>query len=529
MKNKTFLKLAVLNAGAIIATSCGGGGVVKDGKTINVKAYEGGYGTTWLYQLKEKFESVYASEGYKVNIVSTSGGYEGSGILSEMRMRDTGIDVYFVQNVFVDDVTSVDYGICAANLNDVYSSSPIGFNGQEENTTVSEKLADSSKGVVSKGNDYYGYMWANSPCGLISNVAVLNKYGLEIPVTTKEMEKCYTTIMDEGSIKPFAWGGDDAYGYALYGIYPQLGQLMGKTGIAQFMNMQTGDEIVEDDWRNGADRYNDDRIYEALSGIQKIYNTSTSVNGSLTATNMMAHHNLMTGKAAFAIDGDFFYNETKSDYETKLPDIRFNNIPVSSDLGVRLALDGNGEDANKCDEILSSAIRLFDQGKTNAEIKASVSEKFGVTITDEQVASIVEARACFYEKDASIAYISAYSENVDIAKLLLRVASSDDYGHVFNAAANTAFPYCNNNVLTGNAFAEGVSKVINSRGAWGVSNLKTGGLRKKGGIPVFPSYSSDIVLTLVTENRTQEGIKEKVTGLVAANWKKWMANAGYII
>lgn len=524
---KHLLLLATLGLLVPALTSCGGGEeIIQDGKTINVKAYEGGYGTTWLYQLKEKFEKIYETEGYKLNIVSTSGGYEGAGILSEMRMKNSGIDMYFVQNVSVSDVTSPDYGTCAASLNNLYSSKAIKFDGSEEDVTIGEKLGSSYTNVVKDSENYYGFLWANSPCGLICNTSILSRYSLDIPVTTNELFSCYTTIMDEGSIKPFAWGGSDAYGYALYALYPFLGQLMGKDDVTSFMNLQDGQEIVESDYLNGASRYDDDRIYQALTTVQQMYNTSTSVNGSLGGTNMSAHHAVMTGKAAFTVDGDFFYNEVKNDYSAKLDNIRFVNIPVASALGTNLKLDGTGNDEAKCDAILSKIIKAIDSNKSNSEIISMVSE---ATITEAQVNSIREARAVYYEKSCSNVYVSQDTQNMELCELLLKVAASDDFGHLFNSTTSTTYPYCSSNDLNTNEFSKGVGVVVNQNNAWGISNLNIGGLRFKAGVPMFPTYSSDVILTLVTEQKSQSEIKEKITSNVSANWTKWMRNAGYSI
>ena len=525
-KNFLFLLATTLMLTSLTGCNSDDNKVINDGKTINIKVYEGGYKTTWIYQLKEKFETLYKSEGYKVNILPPSGGYEGASVLSEMRISDNGVDMYFVQNVKIDDVVSIDYGTCVENLDDVYNSYPIQYDGHEEETKIKDKLGENYQSIVSDGTNYYGFLWANSPCGLIVNSKVLDNYDLDIPLTTNQLFACYDVIKESGNIKPFAWGGDDAYGYALYALYPYLGQLLGQEKMAQFMRMQSGDNIIESDYLSGYEIYDDDKLYQALVLVQKMYATSSSVNGSLTGTNLSAHHALLTGKAAFTVDGDFFYNEVKNDYSSKLGDIKFVNIPVASDLGVNLKLDGSGENATLCDTILSEVIKLVDQNKTVNEIKDALST---YSLNEEQIMAVKEARSVYYEKDCSLAYISKGSKVSDICKLLLRVAASDDFGHTFNSVASTTFPYCSSNNLSANEFSKGVNAVISQNEAWTVCNLKTSGLRKSAGIPIFPTYSSDIILTLVTENKSSDEIKTKIKNNVSQNWSKWMKNAGYSV
>ncbi|MBQ4053070.1 MAG: hypothetical protein IJD33_01890, partial [Clostridia bacterium] len=47
-------------------------GVIVDGKTVNIRMTKAGNGVEWAYILAEKFEKVYAEEGYKVNILEPS-------------------------------------------------------------------------------------------------------------------------------------------------------------------------------------------------------------------------------------------------------------------------------------------------------------------------------------------------------------------------------------------------------------------------------------------------------------------------
>ena len=79
----------------LTATACGNktGGIVKDENTINVKIHSAGYGVTYAEELKKGFESTYAEEGYKVNILTPDSTISNQLIFKEI-YADSGIDVY---------------------------------------------------------------------------------------------------------------------------------------------------------------------------------------------------------------------------------------------------------------------------------------------------------------------------------------------------------------------------------------------------------------------------------------------------
>lgn len=516
-------------------------GVVQDGKTVNVKVYKGGYGTTWLYQLKEKFENVYKDEGYKINILTPDNSLEGNAVLSEMRVGydKTGVDLYFTQNVSVANVTDAEYGICAEEITDMYADPAVSFDGTEEEKPIGEKLSSFFDDMVkAPGEDkYYGYVWANSPCGLVVNTKVLDTYGLEIPVTTDELFECYDAIYNGNGtiggssstkVYPFAWGGNNSYGYALYALYPYVAQILGQEEFDKFINMQEGEEPTDEDIEYGYRRYENEWLYSAVEILQKQYNTMTSVPGSINDTHDKAHYNVITGKAAFTVDGDFFFNEVKANYSTYLNDITFVNIPINSALGVKLQLDGSGTDEARCDELLSFAIKLCDEGKTAEEIISEAGTKMGAVLTTEQMSAIMDARSVYYEKASHTAYITKDSPNADIAKLFLRMMSSDDFGALFNETSNASNPYAEvNEIASDYAFTNGVSAVVNRSGAWEVSNLHHGGLRQACNLHLFYPYGVDIVLSLVSSNPSIEEVEENVKTKTKEQWPKLMAMAGY--
>lgn len=533
-------------------TACGGNNSANDGKTITVKAFKAGYGTTWLYKAKEKFEALYAAEGYKVNILKPDNSLKGSAALADMRnSKKTGVDVYFVQSVDIASAIDEEYGSCILDISDIYDLPAIGFDGKEEDVKISGKLGSTYDSAIKSGDTYYSFMWASSPSGLVVNTRVLGEYGLSVPKTTDELFDCFKAIYDgdEGNggkggskstgVYPFAWAGNNAYGYALYSLYTNLGQILGREEYEKFMSLQQGDAVTEDDIANGATMYDNDDIYSSVGIMMREFNTTTSVAGSGNDTHDTAHYNVLTGKCAFIPDGEFFFQEAKVNYEQYLDDIAFINVPVNSDLGVKLKLDGSGNDREKCDEILSYVIDLVDEGKTNEQIIVAVSNEKDAEISVAQIESIAEARLCYYERKDHNAFISKWTDVPEVAKLFLRMCASDDFGDLFNETAYGYAPYSRRNTANSQyKFVNDCLSLVARDGAWGVSKLDSTGLRKAAGIEVYVEYGDDIVRKLcntdclysttnINQNETFKSTKSKIKTKIVSDWNGKMKNAGY--
>lgn len=545
----SFIIGAIMLVSCAGMTACGNKESIKDGKTITVKVFKAGYGTAWIYKAKEKFEEVYKSEGYKVNILKPDNSLKGNTALADMRTgTKSGVDLYFIQSVSVANAIDAEYGSCAEDLTDMYNLPAISFDGTEEDVKISQKLSATYNESVKSDDKYYSFLWASSPCGLVANTKVLQKYGLEIPKTTDELFNCFSVIYNgTGTIKgsaqsgvyPFAWAGNNAYGYAMFSLYANLGQILGQENYNKFISLQEGSEITDNDVKNGKSMYDNDDIYSSLEIMMREFNTKTAYPGSVADTHDTAHYNLLTGKCAFIPDGEFFFSEAKVNYEQYINDITIVNIPVNSDLGVKLKLDGSGNDRAKCDEVLSYVIDLIDQNKTNEEIIFAAGNDKEAEITPEQIEAIKEARGCYYERKDHNAYITKGSPVADIAKLFLRMCASDDFGDLFNTTAYGYAPYSRNNSVNSDyRFVNDCFKIVNHENAWGVSQLDVSGLRLKTNFALYEPYGIDIVRSLCQTNCTfasaehtadNDFVKTKKTiqNKVYSVWNERMSKAGF--
>lgn len=545
----SFILSLALIFSCMVLTACGNNNSANDGKTITVKAYKAGYGTTWLYKMKEKFEALYAEEGYKVNILKPDNSLKGAAALADMRnSKKTGVDVYFVQSVDIANAIDEEYGSCVLDISDIYDSPAIGFDGAEEDVKISVKFGSTYDSAIKNSNTYYSLMWASSPSGLIVNTKVLGEYGLSVPKTTDELFDCFKAIYEGNGVKggskstgvyPFAWAGNNAYGYALYSLYTNLGQILGREEYDKFLSLQQGDTITQEDIANGASMYDNDDIYSSVGIMMREFNTITSVAGSGNDTHDTAHYNVLTGKCAFIPDGEFFFQEAKVNYEQYLDDISFINVPVNSDLGVKLKLDGSGTNRGKCDEILSYVVGLVDEGKTTEQIIVAVSNEKDAEISAAQIESITEARLCYYERKDHNAFISKWTDVPEVAKLFMRMYASDDFGDLFNETAYGYAPYSRRNTPNSQySFVNDCLSLVARDGAWGVSKLDSTGLRKAAIIELYGEYGDDIVRKLcdsdclysttnINQNETFKSVKSKIKTKIASDWNGKMKNAGY--
>ena len=111
----------LLTIGSVSGLSaCGGRNkIVVDETTIVVKVRDAGFGTDWLYELKGKFETAYAEQGYKVKIMTPDNAIKGSTLLQELALgyNSTKVDLYISTDANPDSVGKLgNYGILAENI-----------------------------------------------------------------------------------------------------------------------------------------------------------------------------------------------------------------------------------------------------------------------------------------------------------------------------------------------------------------------------------------------------------------------------
>lgn len=548
--------LCALISLSVVLTSAGCGGergLIKDGKTVNIKMVSAGYGSSWLREIADKFEKLYENKGYKINILEPVSGFLSSTALSEMRLGygSMGVDLYLTAGVFPADVINDEYGVCAEDIDDVYDSSAINFDGTKSASAIKENIDEKLDRRVKVDGKYYDFYWYVSPTGLVANTTVLGAYGInELPRTTDEMFSAYNKIYygangKQGSsvsrVFPTTWAGDNAYGYSFFPLFTYLGQVLDEKTYDDLFEM---DCLLNDNGTvksDGYEMFDNPDIKEVLKVMIQQYDVMYSYPGSMTQRHDTAHAQVMRDVAAFMSDGEFFFNEVKKNFSDSLSEVSFLNFPVVSYVGQKLKLDGSGTNAELCDKILSFVVKEIDANKTVEQIKSSVSGEFGVTLTDTQIDEVTRIRRTVYLKPEGDAYIAKDTPVADIAKLFLRMLASEDAAKVMSKYAMGS-AYAQADILQSDyPFIKNAKNIFNTRKRH-VTNLPyADSVRGRTQMFVLPKFSGTFCVDINAEigivsdpkNRDYDALARKYYDDIRKdakdNWAKYMERGGYTL
>lgn len=443
LKKTLSLTLAILMLVGILA-ACDGGKVVEtnpdgsivQGKTAIVAYNSVGYGHQWLETLAAEFNKMYAEEGYKVEL-KISMAYENNPSLeigkgAERNDTDMYLDAANLETLLeASDRTMRGQGAVLVDMKEsVWNQPAIGFDKQEESKTVAERFTLNPDYVYYNGKreDFHGGVYVlptgmeQWSVGINVNPSVTAQYGYDVnnlPRTTDEFnamcEKIAETSKDTG-VYAYTWAGANASGYLAYLYYEYFAQY---TGYENFMNFietkpftgATLDDIKNDGWKI----YEDQGILEAFKAMEPIMKPKFSANGTASMDHMNAQHQLLTGKAAFMIMGDWLLAQMKDQYFEEASQCILMKTPVLSVIGTECGIT---------DAELSNAVKMIDEGKTNEEIMAVIA---GLDATE--TARIREARNIYGGGEAVIRSgmaIPAYADGRDVAILFARFMCSED-------------------------------------------------------------------------------------------------------
>lgn len=444
--------------GMTTLTGCGAKeSVVRDEKTINIRACIGGYGDSWLRALADKFNEVYADKGYKANVLASSTDLESKVAMKELYSKDDWVDLYFVNvnNTMAQFTESGgEYGQLVADLTDtVWNNTAINFNGEEESQTlISEKMQVSLPDDVLKVNGrVYGFNTSNDIGGMIVNTAKLAKYGVtRIPKTTNELFDVFELIYEgdaskgikgslESNIFPVTFlGGDN--GYPIHFVTAWQAQYAGIEEYERFYGYT--DESGNDRLEDGYKVYDDESLNKMLEAMFNMYDSSFVASGSNNNSIDTAHIKIMSDKggAVFMSDGNWAYNEIITNYQSSINNLAFANVPVLSAVGVKLFGKNTtyGFDDDKCEQVLSFAIDKTDEGKTAAEIVADAKSEKGWDLNEREVTEVMKARGIYCSRSALAAgaFVAEKSQVKELCYLFLRMFASDDNATLYNRECN---------------------------------------------------------------------------------------------
>ena len=430
---KSLIVAVMLFCCMVPASACGGKGdtIIADPNTINIKVYKGGYNSEYIYALKEKFEALYAEEGYKVNILTPQRAIKGVAILQEI-YADSKVDMYFANEVSMEQGVNGEYGLCLTNITQsVYNSKPIRFDGTEENILIKDKLKPTSSfDITASDGEYYGLPYVEGMGGMVFNKKILTEeYGMDTPRTTDELFECYAAIMEKAAdtgVYPFTYiSGANNYPAHMSNLW--LAQYGGKEYYDQFWTMNNADGTPMK--TDGFTVFENEAVEVMLRALYEAFDYQAAAFGSMTQDLATAQAQIMRGTAVFMSAGDYFFHEEALSFTDELNDISFMNTPVISELGEKLfgPQSSYALSEEKADDVLSEIVRLADENKSVDEIVGAVNASMSLSLNRNDVLRVAEARGYTYNRTNShVAFISNKSEKKDICELFLRMCASDD-------------------------------------------------------------------------------------------------------
>jgi hypothetical protein len=478
--------------GACATTTGGNNNVVVDNKTINVRLYKAGYGDTFLYKFKEKFEEVYAAEGYKMNILNPT--YDSMGPLMVQEMArgydNTNIDLYITAGIKPNMVSNLgEYGEVAEDLTEtVYNKSVIGYDKAEAAGTIKGMVEDTylMPYVTADNGKMYGFCWAQASAGMVVNRTKLETYGYtELPRTTKEMFSMFDKIYETSATTktyPITYNLSNLSGgasnYQDTAFHTWLAQF-GVEEFNEFATTQTKNGSTRVDLEDGTEVFKNENIKTCLKAFAQLMDSKYAAYGSATqdldqAQGLIMKSSAKGNNAVFMPNGDWFLNEIKANY-SNLDDIDFMNFPVISDIGVKYFGVNTKYALNddKCDELLSYICKLVDENKTISEMKSAVLAEKQIELDDSDIQAIASIRGLTYSRGADmVAYVTKGSTKKDICSLVLRMMASEDYAKTFVEYSNVSTPYAkvrsqsnykfvqSTNALTSNNYYDAVTFLV---------------------------------------------------------------------
>ncbi len=407
--------------GAVLAfglASCGGAGESGGGNgggnggiggELKISIARLGYGTDWLFALKDEFEK---ETGVKVTIVSKVGDSAVGALQTEVESLASKTDLFFnrqgtfSKKVFEGGITvkGKNYDCLYEDLSDVWNS----VVDEGTTKTIKDKMDETYESSFNIEGKYYSLPWAGGVLGFARNLSVWNGLGLtdaDIPLTTDSLLALCESIKSRKV--PFIFCMEDNYIEPMINIF--VAQYEGTKNYTNYLNG------IDPDGNVTEYIFSYDGVYEMLNFFEQWVKKSNGYqhekSDAVDFTQMQGL--FLKDEALFCVNGTWLENEMKNLGTTS--EIDYVRIPVISSIINKL-------DTVNSDEQLIEVIKYIDavdEGNASAVRPAYVS--------DDDLASVTEARHYSFCAGGveHQAYIPSYAANIEQAKAFLKFMYSD--------------------------------------------------------------------------------------------------------
>ena len=459
---KVLLPLLLASTAMVSLVGCSNDAKVGGSNVIQIKSYKAGYGTDFIHEAADKFKTIYPEISFE--FLDESALQDGEKAAEEIAIpKKNQVDLYFTADIDINNIIKRSSAVLNKReetllepLDDIFEGKAIGLNGEETETIKSrfftgfEELCRYNGEFPKWRGTMFTLPWAEAITGLFVNKAVLDQYGVAVPLTSNEFIAAIQKIYADGKANdnyPFSWGGSNAAGYWQYLYETWFAQYTGVEGFNRFMNCDPGNgEIVKEGYKV----YEDVAILKALEAFFDVLDFKYSPTGSSSMSHIKAQTDFITGKTAFMIDGDWVLNEMKEYYYDQAKEIVMIGVPILSSIGEQIGIS---------DSQLHSLIELVDEHKSNAEIKAVIP-----SLSDENIKWVRDARSV--HDTLGIGHnivIPSYADAKEAAKLFVRFLYSNDGCRIFRNFANANLPlsYETKEGDTNTPFQQSLDKIRN--------------------------------------------------------------------
>ena len=399
-------------------TGCKGSRVKNTPQTLEIYAWNGGYGVEWLNAIIDEFkEQDWVKEKYpELEVLSPTINDVYSYAASRLSMGTKNTtDLMFTPG-------AREFGLSGAlvELTDVVYNQKV----PGEEVLWKDKIDPSynKSNEVTNPNDptdvkYYSISWAGGMNGIIYNETILNSFGIKVPNTTDELIAACATIKANQDNN----NGKYNKGYSFIQSYDSYENFDGRLFPQWWAQYETAQGYINfysgiDGNRYSKNIFNQQGRKYALEVFNDILSYSKGYAAAESARYefMQAQLLFLQGNGVFHANGDWFDNEMRElAKEIKNMDtFKTMRTPIISELGVKLGITDNQ---------LSKLIDYVDGNGSLIDFDSTTG------YTDEEVIEeITAARGIIYSIGPNHqAVIPSHAEAKEVAIDFLRFMATD--------------------------------------------------------------------------------------------------------
>ena len=310
------------------------------------------------------------------------------------------------------------------SLNDLLNST-FDATYAEAGTTVKSNINAKAIEACSFDGNTYCLPEYTSINGFVYNKTLFEKYGWEIPTTTKELEAlCEKIIKDtKGAVAPITHCGGDAGGYYYFAVDNWLSLYAGVANLDKFYAYDDKEQFAP---TSEISKGKLQAHKELAKFFRDIQNGGYAKDGDITTMAEQAQAALIQGEAAMMLNGSWFENEMREVLDT------VSQITVAEVLKDKV-LDS--------DDLELGMFRVPDMAAESGKALRAA----GYTTEDNK--PVIDASYGAYY------FIPSNADNVELAVDFLRFLCSDEACVIYTQHSNAPRPFNYNLDVTTDAYA----------------------------------------------------------------------------